>query len=226
MKLLIDDANIDAIRKLSAVFPVDGVTTNPSILAKNGTDPFATLHKIRDFIGHEAQLHVQAVASAAEGMLEDAHRIQQELGQNTYIKIPVTAEGLKAIKALKKEGAAITATAIYTQMQAFLAAKAGADYAAPYVNRIDNLGADGIKTTQDIHDIFQKNALPTKVLAASFKNSQQVLALCQYGVGAATVAPAVIEGLLKNDSVTAAVKAFVSDFEKLCGSGITMKDCR
>jgi len=225
MKLLIDDANIEAIKKLYDVFPVDGVTTNPSILAANGEKPFTVLHKIRNFIGTDAQLHVQAVATTAADMIEDAHRIQKELGQNTYIKIPVIAEGLKAIKTLKTEGANITATAIYTQMQAYLAAKAGADYAAPYVNRIDNLGADGIKTTRDIQDIFKNNNFSTQILAASFKNSQQMLALCQYGIGASTVAPAVMQGLLKNDSVTIAVSAFVNDFESLCGKNTTMKDC-
>lgn len=225
MKLLIDDANIEAIIKLYDIFPVDGVTTNPSILAANGENPFIILHKIRDFIGTDAQLHVQAVATTAADMIEDAHRIQKELGQNTYIKIPVIAEGLKAIKILKDEGANITATAIYTQMQAYLAAKAGADYAAPYVNRIDNLGADGIKTTRDIQDIFKNNNFSTQILAASFKNSQQVLALCQYGIGASTVAPPVMQGLLKNDCVTIAVRAFVNDFESLCGKNKTMKDC-
>lgn len=130
------------------------------------------------------------------------------------------------MKALKKDGTNVTATAIYTQMQAYLAGKAGADYAAPYVNRIDNLGANGVKTTKDIHDIFKKNGLKTEVLAASFKNSQQVLELCQYGIGASTISPDVIEGLIKNDSVTMAVSAFVKDFEELCGTGRTMKDCR
>ncbi|MDQ0203950.1 fructose-6-phosphate aldolase [Pectinatus haikarae] len=226
MQLLIDDANIVEIKKLAAFMPIDGVTTNPSILAKNGKAPFSVLREIRDFLGEKAMLHVQAVAADAEGIVEDAHRIQRELGENTYIKIPVVDEGLKAIKMLKKEGANITATAIYTQMQAFLAGKAGADYAAPYVNRIDNLGADGIRTAKAIHDIFKKNHLHTEVLAASFKNSQQVLALCEYGVGAATVGPSVLRGLLKNDSVAAAVKAFTDDFENLCGSGATMANCK
>lgn len=225
MKFIIDDANIEKIKELYDVFVVDGVTTNPSILAKNGKQPFETLKEIRAFIGDDAELHVQVVATTMEGMLEDAYIIQKELGGNTYVKIPTTKEGLKAMKALSKEGAKITATAIYTQMQAFLAGKAGAHYAAPYVNRIDNLGADGIKTTKGIHDIFKKNGLKTEVLAASFKNSQQVLELCEYGIGAATISPDVIEGLIKNDSVAMAVEAFTKDFEGLCGAHKTMKDC-
>jgi TalC/MipB family fructose-6-phosphate aldolase len=225
MKFIIDDADLEKIKETYRVFAVDGVTTNPSILAKNGKQPFETLREIREFIGAEAELHVQVIANDAAGMLEDAHRILKELGKNTYVKIPTTKEGLVAMKALKAEGVNITATAIYTQMQAFLAAKAGADYAAPYVNRIDNLGANGVKTAKDIHDIFKKNGLKTEVLAASFKNSQQVLELCEYGVGAATISTDVIEGLIKNDSVEAAVSAFIKDFEGLCGEGVTMKDC-
>lgn len=226
MKFIIDDADIEKIRELYATFAVDGVTTNPTILAKSGKQPFEVLKEIHDFIGPEAELHVQVVAADAEGMLEEAHRIRKELGINTYVKVPTTKEGLKAMKALKKDGTNVTATAIYTQMQAYLAGKAGADYAAPYVNRIDNLGANGVKTAKDIHDIFKKNGLKTEVLAASFKNSQQVLELCQYGIGASTISPDVIEGLIKNDSVTMAVSAFVKDFEELCGTGRTMKDCR
>ena len=110
-------------------------------------------------------------------------------------------------------------------MQAYLAAKSGADYAAPYVNRIDNLGANGIETTKMIQDIFCNNGFKTEILAASFKNSNQVQELCAYGVGASTVAPDVIEGLVKNACVTSAVEDFIRDFEGLCGDGKTMLNC-
>ncbi len=226
MKLIIDDANLDKIKELYEFFPIDGVTTNPSILAKSDKQPFETLKAIREFIGPDAELHVQVISSDAEGMLADAHKIQEVLGKNTYVKVPTTKEGLKAMKLLSKEGANITATAIYTQMQAFLAGKAGAHYAAPYVNRIDNLGANGINTTKSIHDIFTNNNLKTEVLAASFKNAQQVLELCEYGVGAATIGPDVIEAFVKNDSVNMAVENFTKDFEKLCGAGVTMVTCK
>ena len=121
------------------------------------------------------------------------------------------------MKMLQKDGIHTTATAIYTPMQGFLAAKCGASYAAPYINRIDNMGYDGLAVAKAIHDIFQKNELSTKLLAASFKNSQQVLELCKYGIGAATAAPDVIEGFVKNTAIDAAVQAFVNDFQKLTG---------
>lgn len=225
MKLLIDDANVAKIKKLYDLYPIDGVTTNPSILAKSGRQPYEVLKEIREFIGEEAELHAQVLSLTAEGMIAEAHKMVEILGKNTYIKVPTIPEGIKAMKALSAEGFNITATAIYTPMQAYLAAKAGADYAAPYVNRIDNLGANGIESTKMIQDIFVTNGFKTEILAASFKNSNQVQELCAYGVGAATVAPDVIENLLKNACVTGAVQDFVNDFEGLCGKGKTMLDC-
>lgn len=225
MKLIIDDAHIDQIKKIYELYPVDGVTTNPTILAKSGKQPYGVLKEIRAFIGEDAELHVQAVAKTAEGMIEDARRIVKELGRNTYVKIPSVPEGFKAIMALREEGILTTATAVYTPMQAFLAAKAGASYAAPYINRIDNMGYNGVQIAQKIHDIFKNNGLKTEVLAASFKNSQQLLELCEYGIGASTVSPDVIDVLVKNQAITAAIDDFTADFEKLVGPGKTMSNC-
>lgn len=225
MKLLIDDANIERIKKLYNYYPIDGVTTNPSILAKFGKPPYEALLAIRDFIGNKAELHAQVISTTAEAMAEEGRKIERILGNNTYIKIPTIPEGLKAMQILRSEGYHVTATGIYTPMQAYLAAKAGAEYAAPYVNRIDNLGADGVTTTKRIQDIYVRNNLDTKILAAGFKNSQQVQELCEYGVGCLTIASDVIENLIKNANVTTAVADFVADFESLCGPGKTMLNC-
>ena len=221
MKLIIDDANLANIQRLYEYYPVDGVTTNPSILAKCGGEPMKVLKSIRDFIG-EDELHVQTVATVSAGIVEDAHRILKELGDDTYIKIPAVPEGFKAMKLLQAEGVRITATAIYTPMQAYLAGKSGAVYAAPYVNRIDNMGFNGVETAKAIHDIYVKNGMQTQVLAASFKNSQQVLELCRYGVGAVTLMPDIMEGLTKNVAIDAAVDAFTKDFEGITFPGATM----
>ena len=222
MKLLIDDANLEKIRKVQEYYPCSGVTTNPSILAKEGKNPYAQLKAIREILNEGAELHVQVLSATAEDMLAEARKITEALGKDTFIKVPSFPEGFKAMKAMKKEGFRITATAIYTPMQAYLAAEAGADYVAPYVNRIDNLGADGIETVKTIQNILENNGFETQVLAASFKNSQQVQALCEYGIGAATAGPDIIEGLVKNPTVFAAVDAFVADFEKAFGEGKTM----
>ena len=225
MKLLIDDAHIEQIKKIYEFYPVDGVTTNPTILYKVGGKPFDVLKEIREFIGENSEMHVQATARTAEGMVEDARFILNRLGKKTLIKIPAIEEGFKAMKILRDENIKFTATAIYTPMQGFLAAKAGASYAAPYINRLDNLGYDGVQVAKDIHDIFCANDFETEILAASFKNSQQLLELCKYGVGAATASPDIISGLAKNKVVESAVEDFLTDFSKLVGEGKTMKDC-
>jgi len=224
MKLIIDDAQMEAIKKIYEYYPADGVTTNPSILAHSGREPFEVLKEIRGFIGEDAELHVQVIAKDAEGMLRDADRIRKELGENTFVKIPAVPEGFKAMKALVAQGVNITATAIYAPMQAFLAAKSGAKYAAPYINRIDNMGYNGVAVAKNIHDIFWANKFDCQVLAASFKNSQQVLELAKYGIGALTIAPRVIEGFVKNAAIDSAIDAFVSDFEGLTGVGTTMEN--
>lgn len=225
MYLLIDDADLTAIRRIYDCYPVDGVTTNPTILSRCGGSPYAVLKEIRAFIGASAQLHVQAVSGKAEDIVLEARHIVNELGENTFVKVPAVPEGFKAMKQLKKDGLRFTATAVYTPMQAFLAAKCGASYAAPYINRIDNMGYNGIETARTIHDMFVNNQMDTMVLAASFKNSMQLLELCIHGIGAATAAPEVIEGLVKNEAITSAVDAFVSDFEQLAGTGADMRSC-
>ena len=224
MRLLIDDADMGEIRRLYDLYPIDGVTTNPSILAKTGREPYDVLKEFRGFIGGEADLHVQAIAMDAEGMVRDAQAIVKAFGEATFVKIPCIPEGFKAMKLLKTQGIRTTGTAIYTPMQAYLAAKSGASYAAPYINRIDDMGYDGIHVTKEIQDILVVNRFGTMVLAASFKNSQQVLELCKYGVGGATVAPAVMDKFVNHAAVTAAVDVFVKDFEKLAGEGTTMAE--
>lgn len=217
MKLLIDDANIEEIKRLYDLYPIDGVTTNPSILAKAGRDPKTVLQEIRAFIGEDALLFAQALAPDAEGMVADAHRILEICGNRTVVKIPSIPEGFKAIRLLKAEGIAACGTVVYTPMQAFLAAKAGASFVAPYVNRIDNMGFDGVKVVKEIQDILVNNCLECMVLAASFKNSQQILELCAYGVGSATASPAVIDSLVKNPAIDCAVQDFLLDFERATG---------
>ncbi len=225
MKILIDDANIDNIKAIYNEYPMEGVTTNPSILAKAGRNPYEALKEIRAFIGNKAELHVQVISSTTEGMVAEGRKIASVLGMNTFIKIPAVPAGLKAMRILSSEGFHVTATAIYMPMQGFLAAKAGADYVAPYLNRIDNQGYDGVEVTTRIQDIFNRTGMTTKILAASFKNTLQVQELCVYGVGAVTMTPDVIRNLIKNASVTDALEVFTKDFEGLCGEGKTMLDC-
>ena len=225
MKLFIDDANIEKIKAIYQYFPCDGVTTNPSIISRTGKNPYEVLKEIREFIGEETPLHVQVISETAEEMVKEGRKIVSVLGKNTYVKIPTVNEGIKAIKQLSSEGYFVTATAIYTPMQAYLAAKAGANYVAPYLNRIDNLGANGVETVKKIQNVIDNNKFNTQLLVASFKNNQQIIDVCEYGVGAATIAPDMIEKFVENANVTFAVNAFKKDFETLCGKGKTMLDC-
>ena len=121
MKLIIDDADLNQIKSIYEYYPVDGVTTNPSILAKTGRPPYQVLEEIRTYLGSEAELHVQVVARFADGLAVDAYRIVELLGSGTFVKIPAIPEGFNAIKQMCSEGIRVTATAVYTPMQAFLA---------------------------------------------------------------------------------------------------------
>ena len=218
MKLFIDDANLEAIKELNEYYPIDGVTTNPSILAKAKRDPRETLKAIREIIGEDKIIFAQAVDLTYDGMINDAHMIVDLLGKNTVVKRPSTPTGFKAMMALKKEGITTCGTVVYTPMQAYLAAKAGASYVAPYVNRIDNMGYDGVRVVQQIQDILENNDMDCEVLAASFKNSQQVLELAEYGVGNATCAADVIKGFVKNLAIDGAIQDFIDDFKDLTGT--------
>ena len=222
MKLCIDTANTGLIRKIYETYPVDGVSTNPSILAKEKRDPYEVLHEIRDIIKDD-ELFVQVISDNAETMREEAHHIISELGEKTLIKIPCIPEGYRAMKLLKEDKIRFIGTAVYTSMQGFLAAKAGAEYIAPYVNRIDNLGYDGIETAKEIHDMIVSNHLDSGLLAASFKNTRQVKELIRYGVKAVTLSPDLFETMVKNASVEDAVEVFRKDFKTLNRPGNTMK---
>lgn len=222
MKLLIDDADITKIRRLYDLYPMDGVTTNPTILSKTGRNPKEVLDEIRSVIGNDL-LFVQAIPEDAQGMVEDAEAIVEAFGEDTVVKIPCVPEGFKAMKILKGKGITTCGTAVYTPMQAYLGAKAGASYVAPYVNRIDNMGYDGVEITKQIHEILVNNDMDCMVLAASFKNSQQVKELCAYGIGSATAAPDVIEGFVKNAAIDQAVADFRRDFYTIDGEK-SMKD--
>ena len=224
MELYIDDANTDEIRRLIDLYPIDGVTTNPSILSRTGKNPIEVLKEIRSILGAASTIFAQVIPTDAEGMIRDAHAIVSLLGENTVVKIPSIPEGFKAIRMLNQEGMKTCGTVVYTPMQAYLAAKSGAAYVAPYVNRIDNMGFEGVETVKKMQDILDLHEFHTKILAASFKNSQQVLSLCAYGIKAATCAPSIIDGFVKNKAIDSAVQDFLNDFEKVAPNGQSIAD--
>ncbi len=225
MLVLIDNANIYEIERLYSMYPYDGVTTNPSILMNEHKNPIKVLKSIREFLPRDSQLHAQVISDTTEKMVQEAHFMLREIDEQLYIKVPVTAQGMRAIHLLKKEGINITATAIYTAMQAFMAAKAGARYTAPYVNRLDNMGADGVQVALDIHSMFRAHEMQADVLAASFKNSQQILNLCKHGIGAVTASPDVLDALIHHDATFTAEENFSQDFYSLVSEveGLNLK---
>lgn len=225
MKLFIDDLNLDKIKKLWDLYPVDGVTSNPTIISRTGEQPLEILKKVRDFIGPNKILMTQVISTKAENMVKEAKVITDAIGkEHTYVKVPTNPQGVKAIKMLKKEGYLVCATAIYTTAQGLLAAQAGADLVAPYVSRIDNLGGDGLQVTKDIQDILNAYHLPTGISSASFKTTRQVVELAKYGVEAAAISVEVWEAFMKNEVVDAAVQKFNHDFESLVGENKTFLD--
>lgn len=224
MLILIDDADVAAIADVLSYLPVDGVTTNPTILSRVGKDPVEVLREIRELLPARAQLHVQLVSTTTEGMIAEAKALCAELGNDLYVKIPVTREGYAAIPRVTDLGFRVTATGIHSSMQGFMAAKAGAKYIAPYVNRMDNYGIDGVRVAADIHKMLRTHELDSDVLAASFKNSEQVLELVRAGIGALTAHPDVLAHLVGNPATDAAIADQNDDFASLVGGRHTWTD--
>lgn len=210
MKLYIDSADVEKIARIQDYYPVAGVTTNPAILVAEGRPYLETLKEIRSIIGMEKEIFVQVLGNRAEEMLEEGKYILDTIPGNVLMKVPVTEEGLKAIRMLSSEGIPVLATTIYTGMQALLAAMAGAKYVAPYVNRINNLPGNGRQVISEIVALFDRFDMGCEVLAASFKNVQQVYDAALAGAHAVTVDPDIIEKFVSFPST----KKDVSDFQQ------------
>jgi len=227
MEFMLDTANLEEIEKYHQIIPLAGVTSNPSILKREGRiDFFAHMIKIRDIIGKEKSLHVQVVADDFEGMMKDAKAMLDHIDPDVYIKIPVSEEGLKAIKALKADGVNVTATAIYTKFQAYLAIAAGADYIAPYFNRMENQNIDPREAIAEMAKEIERTNSQTKVLAASFKNVGQVNASLECGAGAATMGVDILQQALGMSAICQAIADFQADWETVHGVGIKVSDLR
>ena len=216
MELFLDTADAKAVAELSQVLTIAGATTNPTIITKSGKTPEEVAADMIAVLSPDQKFFMQVIASDAEGMLAEARHICGLREKNMCVKIPVTPEGLKAIKMAKAEGMCVLATAIYSADQAFLAAMNGADYLAPYVNRMENLG-DGIGQVLDLLQMLAGSGLEAKVIAASFKNVYQVHQLITAGIQAVTVAPDVVWNMVKFPSTQIAVDEFNDAWEAAFG---------
>ena len=214
---LIDTGNLEAIRYCNEYYPIEGVTTNPTLIAKEKTDFWTLIKEIRNIIGPEKMLHVQTVQSTAEKIVEEAQLIRDEVGGVFFIKIPISEEGLKATMMLKKLGIGVTMTAIFTPAQALIAAKAGADFVAPYVNRLDNILEDGGRVVAEIAKQFAIHKLDCKVLAASFKNCEQFHKCALAGCHSVTLPPELFRKGISHPMTDVAISGFKKDWKGVYG---------
>ena len=217
MIYILDTADLAAIKHCNEFYPLSGVTTNPSIIAKEKGDFWQILKEIRGVIGNDKMLHVQTVQTTAKKMVEEAKLIKEKIGGDIYIKIPIGEEGLKAVPMIKNLGIGVTMTAIFTPAQALMAAKAGADFVAPYVNRLDNILGDGTNVVAEIVQQFEIYGLDCKVLAASFKNAEQVHRCALCGCHSVTVSADVLKSLITHPMTDAAVEGFERDWKGVYG---------
>lgn len=222
---MLDTANIEQIKKYEEILPLAGVTSNPTIIKKEGKiEFFSHMKEIRQIIGLSRSLHIQVVATDFDRMIKDAHTILDNIDRDIYIKVPTSEIGLKVIKELKKESINVTATAIYTKFQAYLAITAGADYIAPYYNRMENLNINANEAINEMANEITRTSSPTKILAASFKNVAQVNSALENGAQAATMGADIIESALSMPSIDKAVIDFKDDWESIYGIGKTINN--
>lgn len=212
MIYILDTADLAAIKHCNEFYPLAGVTTNPSIIAKEKTDFWKLVKEIRNIIGEEKMLHVQTTQKEAAKMVEEAKLLKEELKGNFYVKIPIGEEGLKATMELKKLGIGVTMTAIFTPAQALMAAMAGASFVAPYVNRLDNILGDGTEVVAEIVKQFKLYGSECKVLAASFKNAEQVHKCASAGCHSVTVTADILKLVISHPMTDAAVAGFDKDW--------------
>ena len=217
MRILLDTANLEAIQYFNNFYPIEGVTTNPTILSKEGGDVVEHLKKIRQIIGDDKELHVQVTETEFDKIIEEARLLVDLLGINTFVKIPITDVGLKVTKYLSDRGIGVTVTAVLTAAQAMLASNAGATYVAPYISRSENLCADGVGTVEDIAKIFNNSGTDCQILSASFKTAKEVLDVAVAGCHAATIGSTIMKMLIAHTTTDTSILGFEKDWKSAFG---------
>jgi Transaldolase len=214
---IVDTANTEQIKRSIEFFPVDGVTTNPTIISKEKKNFPELIKEISSIIGKEKMFHIQVTGTNSDDIIKEAMALRDYIGGNLYIKIPISPEGLKATSELKRRGIKVTETAIFTQQQALIAAKAGADFVAPYVNRLDNIVSDGVNVVGEIVEMFENYNLDCRVLAASFKTVEQIHKIAMVGAHAVTLNPELLDSLTYHPLTLYAIDDFMADWEVMYG---------
>ena len=216
MKFFIDTANLQEIEEGLALGLVDGVTTNPSLMAKEGCTIPERIKEICRLV--EGPVSAEVISTDLDGMVEEGRRLA-ELAPNVVIKIPMIPDGLKATKVLASEGIRVNMTLIFSPLQALLAAKAGAAFVSPFVGRLDDIGHQGMELVRDVVTIFENYGMETEIIVASIRNPLHVLESAKMGADIATIPYKVLFQLAKHPLTDIGLARFLADYEKVAGKG-------
>ena len=213
MKFFVDTAIVEAIKKANDMGVICGVTTNPSLIAKSGRDFADVIKEITDIVDGAISGEVKATTQDAEGMIAEGREIAK-IHPNMVVKIPMTVEGLKAVKQLSQEGIKTNVTLIFNANQALLAARAGATYVSPFLGRLDDISVPGVDLIRTITDIFAIHEIETEIIAASIRNPIHIIDCALAGAHIATVPYSVIESMTKHPLTDAGIEKFIQDSSK------------
>lgn len=211
MKFFVDTANVDEIREIHSWGVVDGVTTNPSLVAKEGRNFEEVIAEITSIV--DGPVSAEVISLEAQGMIKEARELSK-IHENVVVKIPMTDEGLKAVSVVSKEGIKTNVTLVFSPNQALLAAKAGAAYVSPFVGRLDDIGNTGMDVVRKIVDIFDVYGIETQVITASIRHADHVVEAALAGTHVATVPYAVFKKMLGHPLTDIGIEIFLSDWEK------------
>ena len=211
MKFFIDTANIDEIKEANSMGMVDGVTTNPTLVAKEGHEFEPLIKEICEIV--DGPVNAEVISTDAEGMLAEAHKLAK-IADNIVVKLPMTVDGLKAVRKLAGEGIKTNVTLIFSPLQALMAAKAGAAYVSPFVGRLDDLSQDGLLLAEQIVEIYSNYAYDTEIIVASVRSPLHVLESALMGADIATIPFKVLAALAAHPMTDKGLKAFLDDWNR------------
>ncbi len=213
MKIFLDTANLKSIKKFNDMGLLDGITTNPSLMSKEGGNPKDAMEEITKIIKGDVSLEV--VSTEYVGMIEEGKSLRQ-YGENVVVKVPMTPDGLKACKSLSSEGIPVNVTLIFSANQALLAAKSGAKYVSPFIGRLDDIGQDGMQLIKDIKEIFKNYPdFKTQILVASVRHPVHVVDAAKTGADVVTLPPGVLDKMLQHPLTKIGLENFLADWDKL-----------
>lgn len=212
MKIFIDTASVKEIKEAASLGLIDGVTTNPTLMAKEGRRPEEVLREICNLTS--GPVSAEVISLDADGMVEEARRLVG-IARNIVVKIPLTKEGLKAVKILSLEGVKTNVTLCFSAAQALLVAKAGATYVSPFIGRLDDIGQEGMNLISDIKKIYSNYNFKTQIIVASVRNPMHVVNAALIGADVATIPFLVIEQLIKHALTDIGINRFLEDFKKI-----------